>query len=51
MDFSFDNNGNFSTQHASPNGRTPAPTNYLTISTHMNHVHIVLILIIMLVIV
>jgi hypothetical protein len=28
MDFYFDNCSNFSTQHASPSGRTPAPTNY-----------------------
>jgi hypothetical protein len=28
MDFYFDNNSNFSTQHASPSGRTPVSTNY-----------------------
>jgi hypothetical protein len=28
MDFYFDNYNNFSTQHASPSGRTPAPINY-----------------------
>jgi hypothetical protein len=28
MDFYFDNYSNFSTQHASPSGRTPAPPNY-----------------------
>jgi hypothetical protein len=28
MDFYFDNYSDFSTQHASPSGRTPAPTNY-----------------------
>jgi hypothetical protein len=28
MDFSYDNYNNFSAQHASPSGRTPAPINY-----------------------
>jgi hypothetical protein len=28
MDFSYNNYNNFSTQHASPSGRTPAPINY-----------------------
>jgi hypothetical protein len=28
MDFYFDDYRNFSAQHASPSGRTPAPTNY-----------------------
>jgi hypothetical protein len=28
MDFYFDDYSNFSAQHASPSGRTPAPTNY-----------------------
>jgi len=51
MDFQFDDFNNFSAQHVSPSGRTPAPTNYTPNFTHMDHVHIALILIIVRVIV
>jgi hypothetical protein len=51
MNFPFDDFNNFSIQHASHSCRALAPTNYPKIFTHMDHVHIAPILIIVLVIV